>query len=647
MRGIAKWTWATGLGAAVRVALAAVLMLGSLATIAAPALAQDEDAQIGFATATLAPESSLAYLAINLDLESDQWQATQELLGRIGFPNAIDDLKAQMVADMEDVDDPEAATEAILGGEVGVVITEQLITFAMKQAEAEGTDLPFEAPATDTGGIGVAVIVLPGDPDAAWELLEAELERTATTDGVTVEETDYNGTTIFSTPAEEDAEGGMAVARQDDYILAAGFPQDLEPIIDTANGDTPALSDFGPLNDISGALSPEALFFGFLNGAALFDTLGPEFAQAIEQFAPQMGGAGAWQGYFGTVLWADQPGFRMDTVAMMAEGGSFADLVPANADVTMDERVPGESLFFVGGHTTPGMWSGAALSVAQAINGAMGTTEEPPEVTDMFSEEYIEEQFAAAEQVLGFDLRADFFDLLGGEYGLAFNFPNMMSGGFDVDAVFVTGVDDAGTISESLAKIVNLIKSMGDAVDVSTRQVEGSPVYVIQDPNSTETPSFEFGVVGEELIMGVGSGLDDAVNGPATSLADNEQYQEVLGTLPDEYSQVVYFDISQIVPFFMMMSGSGGADIVDADPACADYETQEAAQEAYDDDPFENSALDQDFDGEACEDFFAPATPEAETAPTGSLEALKAFAAVSYLDGDIYGQSAILFIAEE
>jgi hypothetical protein len=84
--------------------------------------------------------------------------------------------------------------------------------------------------------------------------------------------------------------------------------------------------------------------------------------------------------------------------------------------------------------------------------------------------------------------------------------------------------------------------------------------------------------------------------------------------------------------------------IPDNDPACAEYDTQEEAQQAYEEEF--NFDLDLDFDGEACEDYFAPATPAAS--PASSFEDLNVLGIgiVTYdADGDI-GQSSLLAIGE-
>jgi hypothetical protein len=114
--------------------------------------------------------------------------------------------------------------------------------------------------------------------------------------------------------------------------------------------------------------------------------------------------------------------------------------------------------------------------------------------------------------------------------------------------------------------------------------------------------------------------------------------------------------------------GVGGADIGpaiapaggDAHPDCARYASQAESQAAYDDFAAGSFQLDQDFDGEACEDYFNPRTdvspvteepvPSETSAavdlPPEALAALTAFGMVAY-EEDGNGRTASLLLIEE
>jgi hypothetical protein len=85
-----------------------------------------------------------------------------------------------------------------------------------------------------------------------------------------------------------------------------------------------------------------------------------------------------------------------------------------------------------------------------------------------------------------------------------------------------------------------------------------------------------------------------------------------MDTLPAEYNGLTYIDLAQAIPLSQVAAeesdelGLGGmGEIPDASESCANYATQEEAQVAYDAAEADTFDLDQDFDGEVCEDFFA------------------------------------------
>jgi hypothetical protein len=175
-------------------------------------------------------------------------------------------------------------------------------------------------------------------------------------------------------------------------------------------------------------------------------------------------------------------------------------------------------------------------------------------------------------------------------------------------------------------------------------------------------------VVGDYLVFGKGDAVDRIGEAPDDSLAANEQFQTVMDTLPDEYNGLTYIDLAQAIPLMEVAAqesgdmGFGPTDqIPDASESCANYATQEEAQVAYDAAESGTFDLDQDFDGEVCEDYFgaeaASDTDEAASEDEGGeepadaladvdLSAVKALAFVSYADGDVQRSSSILYIAE-
>jgi hypothetical protein len=647
-----------GLGRGV-LALAIVfsLTLGSLLALATPVPAT---AQMGpFATADAVPGDAVVYSVIDLDLESAQWQQVEELLGRLGVPDALDQFHEEALTGAED-EPTEEEFSALLGGEAAFFVlpsgveslfeqfealNQQMAEMGMGTPGAAGGDM--EMPAIELTGVGV--VFEPSDPEVAWGYVERQLASQADSDDVQIEETVEGDVTIVTLTPSDPSEPEIVIANTGSFIVLAGNIIDVQTVIDTANGDADSVADTDAFNQIVGALPGESISFTFYDSTQVMGLFGEDFLEGFSSLSPELAEAAEVASFGGVAFWADADGFRMDAVTVPAEGSDLSAMVP-DGTVTFDQRVPAETTVFFGGLVPPGTWDYAAFGVAQAINAGM-TGEQPDmgSLEEMYSEEAIQEQLAQAEQILGFNLLDDFFSQFSGETAFAFTFPDMMAmGSMSIDTVFVTELEDPAVVAESVEKLVRMLTSMaGDQMPVTTESMGDDTLYVIGDPETTGVPAIEVGVIEGQLVIGTGAGVSGFMDGVSSSLADDAGYQDVLGLLPGEnYYQVIYVDLADIIPTAMALSGgmAGGSGIEDADPACLEYDSQEEAQAAYDEDPFTNSNLDQDFDGQACEDLFnPPASPET---PSGSIEALEAFASVSYEEDGAIHSSAILHVGE-
>ena len=653
------------------VALVTVLSLtvGSLLALTAPATAQSDDVS----TASAVPAEAVLYSTFDLDLESDQWQQVDELLGRLGVPDALNELRTSMLDDAEG-ELTEEELDAFLGGEAGFYVLPSAIESFAEQFEAlnqELTDMAASPAATQDMGAaspvatphlanvpaieitGVGAIIAPSDPDLAWDYINRHISQMADGAGTQVEETTEDEVTILTITPSTEAESEIVVAFNGEIMIIGGNIIDVQTALDTANGDAEALADLDPFNQVLTEMPEQAISFTYYDNSQVMSALGQSYLEGFYRLSPALA-ASAEAEYFGGIsVWAAADGFRVDSVSIPAEGSDLSALVPDGV-VTFHERVPAETSVFFGSVVPEGTWDAVAISVAQAINAGMsGEQPQAQSFDEMFSEEAIQQQLDQAEQILGFDLVDDFFGQFGGESAFALTFPNLMTmGSLSVDTVLVTELEDPATVAESAERLVRLLSSMaGDEMPVTTREIGDDTLYVIGDPETTGVPTIEFGVVEDYLVLGSGTGVNGFLESVENPLSEDEQFTDVLGLLGGEdYYQVAFVDLTDILPTVMALSGSmseGASGIEDADPACLEFASQEEAQAAYDEDPFENSNLDQDFDGQACEDLFAAATAEASpVAPSGSVEALQAFAAVSYeSEGNLYS-SAILTVAE-
>ncbi len=627
--------------------LACTIVLMTVFTAIGSRTGATEAQTTGPETASFAPQTALLYAAVNLDQSSDQYVQATALLDRAGLTGLIEQTVSGVVSDSG----MDQYLDTLLGGEVGFVVNDV--------SGAEALDLGsvvsggVEAVAS-TAAPGIGAVVRPADPDVAFAAMQEDLAANATNSGVEVVTTDYEGVQIESvtvpaaatddTSTGEQAGGSMALARVDDYILFAETAADLEPLIDAHAGRVPTLAGSDNLADLQSRLNPEHLMFAYVNGPAFKEAL---VSAADPQTETLLGTAvlNALDAYTGLVVWADDPGFRLDTISVPTPGSAGLPLM-GTFDGTFDERVPADTVLFANGQNLgeSGLLDGLALLFAMGATGMVNTSGELSATPDAIDSEAVMDD---ASDLVGFNPQTELIDQLSGEFGLAVSIANLL-GPDGIGAIFVSGVDDPDILSDTVSKIALLVAAaVGGETEYSTREVNGATVNVVKDDSGTLPILVEYGVVDGVLLVGYGNMLQTYVDGPGERLADNPQYQETMALLPSDHGAVLYVDLSQIVSLVETMFGStGGSGISDADPACDSYESQEAAQAAYDEDPGGLIDLDQDFDGEACDDFFgADATPAAGAAPDG-FSAIKALATVAYEVDGVTGTSTILYIAE-
>jgi hypothetical protein len=287
-----------------------------------------------------------------------------------------------------------------------------------------------------------------------------------------------------------------------------------------------------------------------------------------------------------------------------------------------------------------------ALIFAQ---GVLGIESDATPSAGQTAEEYADEIFAQSAQVIGFNVKTDLIDQLQGEYGLALWGLNMIDPS-GLGFLFVTGIENQATVQDVVSKISLLAQSAGGGeFSVTTRTVGESVINSIDLSSSGFPITLDYGVVGDQLIISLGSGLEGYLAGQPTALADSAAYTAALSGVPETPTSVFYVDLAQLIPiaesFLGSFDESSSLDTVDANEKCADYDSQEAAQAAYDADTFTNYELDQDFDGTACEDFFAPAGAEASPTPEFNYDALKSIIIVTYEKDGLSAATALLAIA--
>jgi len=601
-------------------------------------------------TAAAAPAGTALFQVFDLDREGVQWQQTGTLLERVGLPNALELWEdAVLEAGAKKGDFTEADLDALLGGELALVVTPVAVERAVEhheKSQQHGDDAATPVAHDWDEPLGVTAVLLPGDPEAAWDYVERQVADLAGKYEVPVEEISHgSGELLWVEMPDlherlkerlEDALGaaglpeamagmmvengmhggmdvgmegrpGFATGRAGDFIIVGVSQADVTEIMDVVGGTTDSLADSAEAQQVAADLPADALSFTYFDGSAILDALGTRTLKKMQAMMSPAEQA-VWQAQSGLAVSAVESGFRVDSVVVPGESGDLGSAAIANdpAIVAAAERVPAGTFLYQAGVVPEDAFAGAAYMLALAVNGDLADEgSQGGGLNQLPSEEEIEQEIATAAATLGFDPGSELFDLLGGEFIAFSSFPALDMSGFGPDAVAAMTTSDPATLNETARKIAASIERAGLGVDVSVRDVDGNTIYVVSDPEMAMGPSLEFGVVDDQVVVGTGRGIENLMAEPTTSLADDPQYQAVMGFLPGEYYQVSYIDIGQAGDVLTAMLGTIAERALPAD-----------------------------------------AGVEMPSTAAGSPANIRALASVSYERGETAGSSVILYIAE-
>jgi hypothetical protein len=632
-----------------RTALAISVVAGLI--VGAMPFPRDLVAQNVSGLASYVPTGALVFGEVELDPESGQMTLARELLDQANIealltPDQQDELMAGL-AMAGDMIDGQASFffGPIDRGELG-------IDDVSSEAAAIAND-PLSAAQELPGGW--AILLQPGDPEYVHDFLvdsigmqmpvsTAELPDDASStppvaaaDSPVQSET-YEGYDISYEPATEGS-AGQALALVDDVIVAAASPDDVKTVIDVVTGTTESLATDTDFQDVRHRLPDQALALGYVDGPAWLDLIEAQESAEFDQIPDEL--LASFAVHQGFAVWADEPGFRLDSVALAPEGIAPSPL--NEYQPTLANTVPADTMVYAGGADLGAYPQLEALAFVFALDliGVDTETVTPP----ADPEAYADAVFAEAEEVLGFNLKTDVLDQLTGEWAVA-GTTDLATG----SAVFITEVADPDVVAEVLADVSAQLASQSGTdtrFELSTREVDGAEIMVLDITDAATPIVIEFGVVDGKLVVGLNGWLDLATAPAEDPLADDPTFQATLSALPAEYTTLSYVNLSALIPLvdLVMSTFASTSSTVDADPTCGEYTSQEEAQAAYDDDDFENYMLDLDWDGIACEDYFAEASPVATPAGIAEVNVLS-IGTVTWVGNGVSGASAIVLIGD-
>ncbi len=621
-------------------------MLMSVVAFGTPSSVSAQAATTAGTTAKLTPATALAYVSVNLDEKSDQWTLSSELLKRAGLTEAL----AKSGMDTSKLD---AEAQSYLGGHAAFVLTTlpagDNMSLSSITGEVSGAVTDPATVAKGTVPSGFAVIFQNPNPDALQKQFEDMMKKDALNSGSKVTVESHGGVSISVVAPTDASSTGQAIARVGDSVVLATTAKDIFPIIDTSKGDLPNLADDAAFKTLKSGLNTDWLSFGLINGSELLtqlEKLDPKVADQLTN-----GTIAQLDAITGFTFWADQPGFRLDTLSVPGKNALKAD----NAVLTGDfaKKVPGDSLFFANGSNINqyGILDTLGLLFAQALVGTGSATPGAATPASLATPATLEESsahiFQQAASVIGFNIKTDFIDQLTGEFGVAVSASDVTSSSPKISAIIVSDTANATKVTDVASKISFILaSSLGDKL--SSREVGGASITSI-DLSSTGAPlKVEFGVVNGQLLIGTSDGIDSYVNGPTASLADNTVYQDTLAVLPKDATGITFVNVKGLLPLIDGVSSSmtSASATKDNSPDCGKFKSQKDAQAAFDADQFANFDLDRNYNGVACEDFFSTASPEASPVSAASTINIDSVGTVSYVKDGMNATSTIILIGK-
>ena len=599
---------------------------------------------IDTALAETVPAESVVYVDVDLDQTSDQWTQVYTLLDRAGLSDLL-----EQEADASPEELGQVAEMYEITGSAALVLTsaEALATTSVDEITGSAMEVASDDPSEISQEVpeGLVVVFQPDDPQALYEYFGEMLESEATDANATPETVDYNGVTIEYWVSNDPAVSATAIALVGETVVLSTRPDDVEPVIDTVNGEVESLATNEIFSQVAEAFTTDSLMFTYVDGVAIAHAAlvaDPTLSEATMGFDP------AQTGYFGMNVYADDLGFRMDTVSISPDGTT-----PTAFDPTMAARMPAESLLFVNGTDIAG--SGFSDLFGMFLQAALAESEGADLESTPMATPSVDEVYDELESQLGFNIKTDLIDQLDGEWAVAGNVDQIFSEAPDVDLVFVSEVSDETTVADTADQISFIVSASIDdeSATITDREVEGGTVtsVTIMDGFAPGVPMYlEWTVIDGEFIVGLNDGIDTYLDGSAEALADDPIYQETMAALPStDIVGVAFVNLDRTIPMIeeAVMTMEASTSVVDNDKACGDYATQEEAQEAYEEDEFGLWNLDLDYDGDACEDFFgASASPMAS--PVSMTEGLSilSIGSVTYMEDDMYRNNSILLIGD-
>jgi len=163
----------------------------------------------------------------------------------------------------------------------------------------------------------------------------------------------------------------------------------------------------------------------------------------------------------------------------------------------------------------------------------------------------------------GINFKTDLLEQLQGNYGAALFSIDTGNPGAS-SAVVASELGDVDRVSVGVTSLGPLLQSAAAGkVSITTSSVADQTVNNVTLYSDNQTATIQYGVVNDQLMVGLGDGLSTLSTQPAAALADDPGYEAALAELPSSYSSMVYVDLQsvaqQVAPYLIatLAAGSG------------------------------------------------------------------------------------------
>ncbi len=343
---------------------------------------------------------------------------------------------------------------------------------------------------------------------------------------------------VLRDPTVNPADSGALalVAFSGDYIFLGTSYASLLPYIEATQDSRPTLDDSADLQRLNAALPADRLLFGYADVPLLQASTG-----SLEISGVEVSSIDTPFGPTAFTIASDDAGLRLESVSIpLTAVADLSETSGENPDFA--SRVPDSTLALLAGQDLGQSWVMQQLQkvLLTTLAGAMGAGD-----IDL-SDFDIADQFGFLAMLTGVNFKTDLIDQLQGNYGAAL-FTLDTEDPLKSSAVIASDLGDSDQVSVAVTSLGPLIQSSGAGMaSVTTASIDGQTVNNVTITSDSLSATVQYGVVDDQLMVGLGDGIETIAVPSATNLESSAAYQAALAELPANYDGVLYVDTQAI-----------------------------------------------------------------------------------------------------